>query len=71
MTTIIENLNWRYATKGFDTSKELPAADLEYILEAGRMSASSYGLQPFKTVVVTEEARTHGSRLWPSTCWKK
>ena len=57
MTTIIENLNWRYATKGFDTSKELPAADLEYILEAGRMSASSYGLQPFKMVVVTDEAK--------------
>lgn len=57
MTTIIENLNWRYATKGFDTSKELPAADLAYILEAGRMSASSYGLQPFKMIVVTDEAK--------------
>lgn len=57
MTTIINNLNWRYATKGFDTSKELPAPDLEYILEAGRMSASSYGLQPFKIVVVTDEAK--------------
>lgn len=57
MTTIIENLKWRYATKAFDTSKELPGADLEYILEAGRMSASSYGLQPFKIVVVTNEAK--------------
>lgn len=53
MTTIIENLTWWYATKVFDTSKELGAADLEYILEAGRMAASSYGLQPFKIVVVT------------------
>ena len=57
MTTIIENLQWRYATKAFDTSKELPAADLDYILEAGRLSASSYGLQPFKIVVVTDEAK--------------
>lgn len=57
MTTIIENLNWRYATKGFDTSKELSAADLDYILEAGRMSASSFGLQPFNIVVVTDEAK--------------
>lgn len=57
MTTIIENLNWRYATKGFDTSKELSTADLDYILEAGRLSASSYGLQPFKIVVVTGEAK--------------
>lgn len=57
MTTIIENLNWRYATKVFDTSKELSAADLDYILEAGRMSASSYGLQPFKIIVVTDETK--------------
>jgi nitroreductase len=57
MTTIIENLNWRYATKAFDTSRELQAADLEYILEAGRMSATSYGLQPFKIVVVTDPAK--------------
>ncbi|MBY0538660.1 NAD(P)H-dependent oxidoreductase [Patescibacteria group bacterium] len=57
MTTIIENLKWRYATKGFDTSKELPAADLDYILEAGRMSATSFGLQPFKIVMVTDEAK--------------
>lgn len=55
MTTIIENLNWRYATKAFDTSKELPASDLQYILEAGRLAATSYGLQPFKIVVVTDE----------------
>ncbi len=55
-TIIIENLKWRYATKRFDTSKELPTADLEYILEAGRLAASSYGLQPFKIIVVTDEA---------------
>ncbi len=57
MTTIIENLNWRYATKAFDTSKELPAADLDYILESGRLAATSYGLQPFKIVVVTDAAK--------------
>jgi nitroreductase / dihydropteridine reductase len=47
-------LNWRYATKKFDTNKELPAADLEYILEAGNLAATSYGLQPYKIVVVTD-----------------
>ena len=57
MTTIIENLQWRYATKTFDTSKELAATDLHYILEAGRMCATSYGLQPFKIVVVTDSAK--------------
>jgi nitroreductase len=46
-------LNWRYATKKFDTSKEVAAADLDYILAAGNLAATSYGLQPFKIVVVT------------------
>ena len=57
MTVLIDELKWRYATKVFDISRELSAADLDYILEAGRMSASSYGLQPFKIVVVTDEAK--------------
>lgn len=50
-------LHWRYATKKFDTTKELPAADLEYILEAGRLTATSYGLQPFKIIVVTDQEK--------------
>jgi nitroreductase len=57
MTTIIENLHWRYATKAFDTSKELLAADLDYIIEAGRLAATSFGLQPFKIVVVTDNEK--------------
>ena len=47
-------LKWRYATKKFDTSKELPATDLNYILEAGNLAATSYGLQPFKIIAVTD-----------------
>jgi nitroreductase len=50
-------LKWRYATKKFDAEKEVPAADLEYILEAGNLAATSYGLQPFKIVVVTDKEK--------------
>jgi nitroreductase / dihydropteridine reductase len=50
-------LHWRYATKKFDTSKALPAEDLEYILAAGNLAATSYGLQPFNIIVVTDEAK--------------
>ncbi len=50
-------LEWRYATKKFDVSKELAAADLEYILETGNLAATSYGLQPFQIVVVTDAAK--------------
>ncbi len=50
-------LNWRYATKQFDADKEVSVEDLEYILEAGNLAATSYGLQPFGLVVVTDEAK--------------
>jgi len=54
MTTIIENLKWRYATQIFDTTKEMPAVDLQKILEAGNLAATAYGLQPLQMVVVTD-----------------
>jgi len=55
--TTKESLQWRYATKKFDTNKTLPAADLDYILECGNLAATSFGLQPFGVVVVTDEAK--------------
>jgi len=57
MNSIKEMMQWRYATKKFDTSKELSDADLNYILEAGNLAATSYGLQPFGIVVVTDEEK--------------
>jgi len=42
MNKIIEDLNWRYATKVFDKSKDIEKNDLETILEAFRLSASSF-----------------------------
>jgi len=52
-----QSLEWRYATKAFDTEKDLPAADLNYILECGNLAATSFGLQPFGLVVVTDQAK--------------
>jgi nitroreductase len=50
-------LKWRYATKKFDATKEMSSEDLDYILAAGNLAATSYGLQPFKIVVVTDEEK--------------
>jgi nitroreductase len=59
MNNIINALNWRYATKSFDSSKKLSDDQLNTILESMRLSASSYGLQPWKFVVVSNpETRT-------------
>jgi len=53
MNNIIESLKWRYATKEFDTTKKLTQAQLDTLLEAARLSPSSFGIQPWKFVVVT------------------
>jgi nitroreductase len=52
MSTLLENLNWRYATKKFDATKKISEADLNTLKEAVRLAASSYGLQPYKVVIV-------------------
>lgn len=53
--TIIENLNWRYATKKFDATKKIAKADLEILKEAIRLSASAYGLQPYQVILLEDE----------------
>lgn len=52
MSNFIKNANWRYATKKFDTTKKVSAEDLATLKEAVRLSASSYGLQPYKVIFV-------------------
>jgi len=52
MTTFIENQNWRYATKKFDTTRKISTEDLNTLKEAIRLSPSSYGLQPYKVIFV-------------------
>jgi len=49
---IIKALKWRYAVKVFDPSKKVSDEDLNTILEAGRLSPSSIGLEPWKFIVV-------------------
>jgi len=55
MNSFIENQNWRYATKKFDASKKIAPKDFEILKEAIRLSTSSYGLQPYKVVIIENE----------------
>ncbi len=52
---LLENLNKRYATKKFDATKKISTEKLDTLLEAIRLSASSYGLQAYKVLVVENE----------------
>lgn len=52
MNDIIKALNWRYATKTFDPKKSVSKEDLMTILESGRLTASSFGTEPWHFLVV-------------------
>ncbi len=49
---IIESLEWRYATKKFDATKTLTDAQIELLTNAFNLTATSYGLQPLKLLVI-------------------
>ncbi len=49
---LIDALNWRYATKKFDSEKKINEKDFEELLEALRLSPSSFGIQPWKFLIV-------------------
>lgn len=58
MTTIsndllLNQLNWRYATKSFDSTRKIPVQDWETLEKALVLTPSSYGLQPWKFFVIT------------------
>jgi len=49
---IIESLQWRYATKKFDNTRVLPQEKINILTKAFNLTATSYGLQPLKLVVL-------------------
>jgi nitroreductase len=50
---LIDQLNWRYATKQMNGAK-VPQEKVDRILEAIRLAPTSFGLQPFKVIVVED-----------------
>ena len=53
---LLEQLNWRYATKQFDPARKISPEDWDTLSETLRLSASSYGLQPWKFLIVEDPA---------------
>lgn len=52
--SLVEKLNWRYATKKFDHTKKLSAGQLDTLLSAVQLAPSSMGLQPYRVLVVED-----------------
>lgn len=51
--TFLSQLNWRYATKKFDTTRSVSDADLDKIIEAIRLAPTSFGLMPYHFYIIT------------------
>ena len=51
---LLDQLNWRYATKQFDPHRKISGADWAALEEALVLTPSSFGLQPWKFIVVTD-----------------
>jgi len=55
MENIIEHLEWRYAVKKFDENSSLSQEQIQKLKNAFNLTATSYGLQPIKMVVVSNK----------------
>ena len=54
--TLVEALQWRYATKAFDAARTIPAGLWSSLEQTLVLSPSSYGLQPWKFLVIDDPA---------------
>lgn len=53
---LTDALRWRYATKKFDPTNSVKEETVHQLLEATNLSATSYGLQPFKFIVIQNQS---------------
>lgn len=54
--SLITDLQWRHAVKAYDPTKTVTQENIDKILEAARFAPTSSGLQPFKVLVVENQA---------------
>lgn len=60
---ILDVMKFRHACKKFDPTKRVSDEDFETILEAGRLAPTSFGMEPFKILVV--ESQDLKDKLYP------
>ncbi|WP_459480032.1 NAD(P)H-dependent oxidoreductase [Clostridium saccharoperbutylacetonicum] len=51
---IIDAFQFRHACKKFDSTKVIPTEDFNTILEAGRLSPSSFGFEPWRFLIIQD-----------------
>lgn len=53
---LLEQLHWRYATKQFDAQRKIPASVWSALEQSLILTPSSYGMQPWKFLVLSQDA---------------
>jgi nitroreductase len=53
---VIDSLEWRYAVKAYDKSKKVSEADLKVLEDSILLAPSSFGIQPYKVLVISDPA---------------
>lgn len=66
MKTFLEEMQFRHACKAFDTKKKIPADEFQKILEFGRLSPSSFGMEQWRFKVI--ETKSVRQKL-KKACW--
>ena len=64
----IQAMDFRHACKIFDETKKISDEDMHFILECGRKSPSSFGMEAWKFLVITNEELK--AKLRPA-CWNQ
>ncbi|MBU1928043.1 NAD(P)H-dependent oxidoreductase [bacterium] len=64
----LKAMDFRHACKVFDTSKKINDEDMRFILECARKSPSSFGMEAWKFLVITNEELK--AKLQPA-CWNQ
>lgn len=68
MSEFLEAMAFRHACKVFDAEKQIPSEQFESILEVGRISPSSFGMEPWRLIVVRNP---NLRKALKSACWNQ
>ena len=68
MSEFLKAMAFRHACKRFDTAKAIPSEQFENILEVCRTSPSSFGMEPWRLIVVRNEKLRKALK---ASCWNQ
>ncbi len=68
MSAFLDAMNFRHACKKFDPTQHIPSDQFQQILEFGRLSPSSFGMEPWWFVVVQTPELREQLRV---ACWNQ